>query len=362
MVVNLWDVTRLRLQYGNLEADEFDDLLKSALRDLGRIEGGRLHALMLQAAFDIRPSLISHPSPDDMCWKYWLAMALRYLEALAQPRVRPNTVTQVQTQLEHNRALCHLLLFGEPEQVIAMVPSLYASSAALETLPSPTPDQTVVLDIIRYHVQNKSISERQIANWTTEMLGEWTAALRQRLQIPIIVGFSRFLRDILVRATGSREAADPAVFEDLMKMFKNLELDWAYGMALGYRNEIRRRYRGMEHSALWVAISGVLSAVSLGIFIGIRIAAASSSIQLLPALSTGLAFALVLFHLSRLVGLVIGINSTLETQIATLREIEALFCSGDSAQSTATSPAQPHLTRQRTRGAPTVKEGSITGE
>jgi hypothetical protein len=360
--VNFWDVTRLRLQYGNLEADEFADLLKNALRDLGRVETGKLHALMLRTAFDIRPSLVSHPAPDDMCWKYWLAMALRYLEALAQPKVRPNTVTHVQTQLERNRALCQLLLFGKPEQVIAMMPTLSASAAVLEALPSPTLDQAVVLDIIRYHVQNKSISERQIANWTTEMLEEWAAALQRRVQVPVAAGLSRIARLLVVRASGSQRAVDPSAFNELMTQFRDAGLDWAYGMALGYRNEVKRRYRAMERSAFWIASGGILSAVLLATFIATRVLTGPSLLQLLSILSLAVTFGLVLFHLARLILLTISISSALETQMTTLQEIEALFCSGDNDQSTSTSPAQPQLRQQRARGVPTVKEGSVTRE
>jgi hypothetical protein len=332
-MLNGWDILRLRLRYGHLGTEEFLDLLQSTLRELGKASHTKLHRLILEIGFAIRPTIGGRNAcpPDDMRWKYWVSMAMRYFPALAQEggeRIRPNTISNVRDWIEHDRVLMQALLFGDRKLVVDTVLRDDANSSAWRALLSePSPEQATILDIICYHVRSKNITERQVGNWSTELHEEWASALQGYLQVRLLVGLTQLTERIVTRLAGAETPADPAMFKQHMERFREVGLGWAYGQALGYHNELRRRYRQAGRSAVWVPIDGIGVAVSmLSMFIA-RLLNAHPAIQLSTILGVILFLALVAFHLLRVVIVLVSASGSLEAQLQTLSEIEALYLS-----------------------------------
>jgi hypothetical protein len=117
---------QIALEIRNLGEDDFRELLQSALRESDRVKDNALSQLILEAGLELRPTINGDGAypPDDMHWKYWLAMGMRYFPELignSHGSARSNTVANVRDWIEHDRELSLALLFGDRSAVYAVL-------------------------------------------------------------------------------------------------------------------------------------------------------------------------------------------------------------------------------------------------
>ncbi len=327
-----WAILRLRSRYGNLDAEGFQELLQTTLGDLGKTVPGPLHGLLLELGLQLRPYLDERETypADDMRWKHWIALAMRYFTALAQEagaRSRPHTVADVRDRLERDRELKQVLLFGDRELVYTVLREGLDTGAWRSQIANPTPEQGMVLDIIRYHVRSRDISERQVRNWSTELHGEWAETLRKRLQVRALAGLSQVARWVVEQLTGSSGRSDPALFREHIRRFEAAGLDWAHGLALGYHNELKRRYRMASQAAAWVMAGGASALLMVIALLAVRLLDASWVLRGVVAVLALLAFGAAGFHVVRFFVILFSFGGAVEAQLQTLSEIEALYLS-----------------------------------
>lgn len=307
---------RAKLKYGGLDNDDFNDLLRSSLRSQSPVRN-QLRLAVLRAAFAIRPDPWSQ-APDDMLWKHWLAMMLRYLPALNS---QARTVAEVRQCMACNSSVVTILLFGTLNEIEHLIDTNFNSPCEKQL----TSEQAEVIQLIQYHVAGTRISERQIGNWTNRLLDAWVAELECQLRVPLLQMTARFSERLLRRLSSSDRAIHPSQFEGYLKRFRAGGLDWAYGQALGYYHQIKRRYRIAAQTAQWLAVTGFLSVICALTWLSLTMLGSFSILQL-TAIITYLICAVVAgFHFLRIAVLVVGANGQLEAQLQTLAEIEEIF-------------------------------------
>ena len=322
----------LRLKYGSLDSNEYRQLAKALLRGNNAHDDKNLRQLALACGYRLRPTLHDQPAcpPDDMRWKYWLALAMRYFPPLvnhANGQTKPNTVSNVRDWLEHDRGLIQAFLFGNEELVSAVLADSVEEETWRETLPTPSPEQSLILDIVQYHVSSTGLSERQVGNWTNELLEEWVDELARVLQVDVLRAFSRITQRILSRLSGTENPSDPTLFKEFMSRFQAANLDWAYAQALGYHNELKHRFLLASQLAPWVAIGGLGSTIALVIAIAVRIMNGSLAFQILLTGLAGLGLILVILILIRIGFLILGLSDKVEYQLKTLEQIAEAYLS-----------------------------------
>lgn len=330
MASNRWEKLRLRLRYGNLGEDDFRELLQSALREAGRAKDSALSRLILEEGLELRPTINGDGAcpPDDMHWKYWLAMGMRYFPALVENShgsAKSNTVANVRDWIEHDRELALALLFGNRPAVYAVLESGFDSDDWRKQVGKASSDQSLILDIVRYHVSSMSLSERQVGNWTNELLDDWAERIHRRLHVGVLQWLSEATKWGLGRLSGADNPADPAMFEAYMERFREATLDWAYGQALSYYNELKRRYRQAGHSASWIASGGVLAVAAMACMIAAWLLGAPMTLRLALAGAAVLSLGLVGFHLVRVFTILLALSGTVDAQLQTLEELAALY-------------------------------------
>jgi hypothetical protein len=115
------------------------------------------------------------------------------------------------------------------------------------------------------------------------------------------------------------------MFEQYMERFGEAGLDWAYGQALGYHNELRRRYRQAGRSASWIASGGVLAVVAMSGMIAAWLLGAPTTLRLALAGAAVLSLGLVGFHLVRVFTILLALSGTVDARLQTLEELAALY-------------------------------------
>jgi hypothetical protein len=321
---------RLRLRYGSLGAEDYQELLTSILQEGGGKDAADLRRLLLMYVMSMRPSFSDNPvcQPDDMRWKHWVALALRYLPALVEGpygTAKPSTVANVRDRIEHDRELVQAFLFGNRQLILDILDEGFDGESWRGTLPDESAEQALILDIVRYHLSSTGLSERQVGNWTKVLLDEWVEELQQALQVPLLRYFSEVTQTILGRLSGTDNPTDPAMFKVYLARFQEAELTWAYGQALGYHNELKHRFRQASRLAPWVAAGGIGAAVALMIAIVTRLFNGPFLFQVLFVSLTGFGLVVVLFNLARISLLILGIAGRVEAQVQTLEQIAATY-------------------------------------
>ncbi len=318
---------KLRVQYGNLASDGYADLLQAALRGQGG--DALLRAAMLEAGLDLRPR-VDACAPDDMRWKHWTALAMRFFPALL-PGGRVSTVADVREWLEHDRALTQALLFSDVQLVYQVLAAGLDSQDWRGSLPAETPEQALILDIVRYHLSSTNLSERQVGNWSVVPLDQWAGKLTERLQVGLLQELSSVAERLVLRLGGADQPADPAMFKVYMERFRAMGLDWAYSQALGYHNELKRRYRMASQAATWVMVGAVSALLVVIALLAARLMGVSWVLWGLLLILALLVFSAAGFHVVRFFVILFSLGGAVEAQLKTLGEIEAL-CLSDSEE------------------------------
>ena len=321
MTGDSWKISRLRWRYGSLSRDDYSELLQAALK--GNDSDSGLKQVVLEEGLELRPGT-GDCAPDDMRWKYWAALAMRFFPAL-RPNGQTNTIASVRDWLEHDRALTQVLLFGESTAICEVLRQGFEEDAWRDNLPAETPGQALILDIVRYHLSSTNLSERQVGNWSLALLEEWVDRLADRLQVRALRSLASLVERLVLRLGGRDSLADPAMFKQYMERFREAGLDWAYGQALGYHNELKRRYRQAARSAAWVMAGGLSGAFCTAVAVAARLLEAHYVVRLMSVAAALIALGAVVIHLVRIVFVLGFAPGNVETQLATLEEIEASY-------------------------------------
>jgi len=317
----MWQKVRLRLKYGSFDHEQMIELLHGVLGGNRRVSSA-MYKAMFDALTQIRPDCKSNLSTD-MRWKYWIAMTLRYLPCL-KPAGKSNTVSHVHHMLKQSENLVQILLFSDTQAVRKMLQSSFQASN--DDVPFLNSDQINIVEIILYHVQLVEISDRQIGNWSKELLKDWAFALHTNLHVPTLYSTSRVIERLVVHFSNSGGASDPSQFKDYMEMFRTSGLDWAYAQALGYHHEIRTFLRQVTNAAERVAISSIATGASISIIAILRL----SENPVLPLRSIVVVFGLISLVILILSCVQIGasifvLTNRLDANLQTLQEIQQQY-------------------------------------
>jgi len=318
----MWQKVRLRLKYGSFDHEQMLELLHGVLRGNRRVSAA-MYQVILDALIQIRPTC-KYDSADDMRWKHWIAMTLRYLPCL-KPNGKSNTVANVHHIMRHNGKLIHFLLFGN-EQVIQQLVEVGLQMNSEGDLPDLNSDQQTILDIILYHIQLIEISDRQLGNWTNELLDAWVSTLTNRLQFQLLIMGKQVTERMFRQLTGTSSVANPSQFETYIELFDSVNLDWAYGLTLGYHNDLKHRYIAASGASSRILIYGFLTAAALGAMVGVRFFFETLFLFRLMFVLAGLSMLIVV--VSNMIYLVIVLviaKDNLQSQLQTLEQISNQF-------------------------------------
>jgi len=318
----MWQKVRLRLKYGSFDREQMLELLQAVLRGNRRVSAA-MYQVMFDTLIQIRPNC-KYILSDDMRWKHWIAMTLRYLSCL-EPNGKSNTVANVHHIMKHNGNLVHFLLFGN-EQVIQQLFEAGLQVNIEGHLPELNSDQQTILDIILYHIQLIEISDRQVGNWTNELLDDWVSALINRLQFQVLITGKQVTERMFRQLTGTSSGANPLQFEAYIELFDSTNLDWAYGLTLGYYNDLKHRYIAASGASSRILIYGFLTAVTLVVMVGIRFFFETLFIfRLMFAIAALSMLIIVVSNMIYLVIVLVIAQDNLQSQLQTLEQISNQF-------------------------------------